>query len=340
MGYTPSGQHKSKILIVDDTPENLRLLSQMLMDKGYTVRASVNGTMALKSIEMEPPDIILLDINMPDMNGYEVCQQLKNNEHTRHIPVIFISALNEVADKVTAFSVGGVDFITKPFKLEEVLIRVHTHISLQQMHRVLQEQNDRLQQEIAERKRAEELLQVSNEKLTRLVEELEQQNREMGLMNQLADFLERSQSQEEAFSVCLPLLRQLFAHQQGVLYMLHPESSELERVLSWGDEPISPQTFTPSLCWAMKGVRIHLIEDADDAPQCEHIEGSNPFPYLCIQLTTRGETFGLLHMRHGPCHPDHFYDRWERLGIMVADRLALFVSNLRLRQQLHEQSGI
>src|SRR6476659_1322219 len=104
---------KANILVVDDTPDNLRLLSAMLTQLGYEIRRVINGPTALKTAQAAPPDLILLDIMMPEVNGYEVCQHLKASEITRDIPVIFISALDEVFDKVKAFAVGGVDYITK-----------------------------------------------------------------------------------------------------------------------------------------------------------------------------------------------------------------------------------
>jgi two-component system sensor histidine kinase/response regulator len=137
---TPRGN----ILIVDDTPANLRLLSNMLAEQGYKVRSVINGQMALTAAQSAPPDLILLDIRMPEMNGYEVCEHLKADERTHDIPIIFISALDATQDKVKAFTVGGVDYITKPFQLEEVLARVETHLAL----RSLQES---LQREIIER---------------------------------------------------------------------------------------------------------------------------------------------------------------------------------------------
>ncbi|MGK7926038.1 MAG: adenylate/guanylate cyclase domain-containing protein [Spirulina sp.] len=127
---TETSNQQSNLLLVDDTPANLRLLSTMLNGKGYKVRSVMNGPMAIKAAQAKPPDLVLLDINMPQMNGYEVCQHLKEHEKTRDIPVIFLSALDDVLDKVKAFQVGGVDYITKPFHLEEVLIRVQNHIAL------------------------------------------------------------------------------------------------------------------------------------------------------------------------------------------------------------------
>ena len=107
------------------------MLAKILIENGYLVRGIPNGAMALTAATSEPPDLILLDIMMPEMDGYEVCRQLKTDERTCEIPVIFMSALDEVMDKVKAFSVGGVDYITKPFQVEEVLARVKAHITLQ-----------------------------------------------------------------------------------------------------------------------------------------------------------------------------------------------------------------
>lgn len=137
---------RGEILIVDDQPNNLRVLSSMLTEQGYDIRPVISGPMALKSVQMRIPDIILLDINMPEMNGYEVCQQLKADERTRDIPVLFISVLDEVMDKVKAFDVGGVDYVTKPFQVEEVLARVNTHLTIQRTKQALQESESALKQ--------------------------------------------------------------------------------------------------------------------------------------------------------------------------------------------------
>lgn len=127
------------ILAVDDTPENLKVLAGMLRDKGYEVRPVTSGKSALQAIKSQPPDLILLDINMPEMNGYEVCEKIKSEPMLKDIPVIFISALTETLDKVRAFSVGGVDYITKPFQFEEVNARVETHINLRRLMTNLEE---------------------------------------------------------------------------------------------------------------------------------------------------------------------------------------------------------
>src|SRR5579883_656589 len=156
MHNQPLETHKANILVIDDTPENLHLLAAMLTEQGYKVRSVTKGSTGLRGAQASPPDLILLDINMPEMNGYEVCQSLKQSDRTRDIPVIFISAMNDVLDKVKAFSVGGVDYVTKPFQVEEVLVRVKNHLTIRNLQKQLLEQNTRLQQEIYERQQAEE----------------------------------------------------------------------------------------------------------------------------------------------------------------------------------------
>ena len=137
--------NNASVLIVDDTIYNIQLLSLMLNKQGYRVEKATSGTEALESANQLLPDIILLDIRMPDIDGYEVCKRLKANPVTKDIPVIFISSIEESSDKVEAFSVGGVDYISKPFQLIEVLARIETHLRLCLLQKKLQEQNEQLQ---------------------------------------------------------------------------------------------------------------------------------------------------------------------------------------------------
>jgi len=127
------------ILIVDDTIENLQLLSNILKEAGYKVRPATSGKLALKAVETKQPDLILLDIKMPEMDGYEVCSILKGNAETKDIPVLFISALDDINDKLKAFQVGGLDYITKPFQFEEVKARVSTHLQLKSYQNEMEE---------------------------------------------------------------------------------------------------------------------------------------------------------------------------------------------------------
>jgi diguanylate cyclase (GGDEF)-like protein len=168
-------------------PDNLRLLTDILTNHGYKVRPAPSGARALATIHKEPPELILLDIMMPGMDGYEVCRQLKAHEGTKDIPIIFLSALNEVFDKVKAFKAGGVDFITKPFQVEEVLARVRTHITIRAQQKVLALRN-------------EELLK-KNELITEQAQKLElMATRDFltGLSNR-RDFLERAGQEEMRF---------------------------------------------------------------------------------------------------------------------------------------------
>ncbi len=147
--------NKGNILVVDDSLEHLQAISATLSESGYTVRAVMTGSTVVMVAQLALPDLILLDIKMSDIDGYEICKQLKADEATCDIPVIFLSALYDVFDKVKAFKVGGVDYITKPFQVEEVLARVENQLTIQRLSRQLKEQNQKLQQEITERRQAE-----------------------------------------------------------------------------------------------------------------------------------------------------------------------------------------
>jgi two-component system cell cycle response regulator len=167
---------QAKILVVDDTPANLTLLVQMLSGHGYKVRVAPTGKLALASAQSNPPDLILLDVNMPDMNGYAVCHQLKASDRTRDIPIIFISALDSVFNKVTAFTSGGIDYITKPFELVEVLARIQNQLRLRHFQLQLQTQNNQLQllltttQAIAEATDVHTALEVALRKICQTID--------------------------------------------------------------------------------------------------------------------------------------------------------------------------
>lgn len=135
----------ANILVVDDMPENLRLLSTILRKSGYEVRPATSGRQALTACELDPPDLVLLDINMPEMSGYELCTELRKREILKDLPIIFLTALNDVTDKLRAFEVGGVDYITKPFHLEEVQARVKTHLALRRTRLELKQSLSSLQ---------------------------------------------------------------------------------------------------------------------------------------------------------------------------------------------------
>ncbi len=152
---------KNYILAVDDTPSSLRLLTEILAGEGYQVRSAINGELALRAATTQPPQLVLLDISMPGMDGFEVCSRLKQEPRLHDVPIIFVSALSDTQDKLKGFGFGGVDYVTKPFQREELLARVHTHLELsrlrnhledmvEQRTRSLQESEARLRQSLLE----------------------------------------------------------------------------------------------------------------------------------------------------------------------------------------------
>jgi diguanylate cyclase (GGDEF)-like protein/PAS domain S-box-containing protein len=158
------------VLIVDDNPNNLSVLESILTAAGYEVRAAINGEVALKAIAVRPPDLMLIDIMMPGMDGFEVCRRIMSNPKTEQIPVLFISALSDADDKIKAFEAGGVDYITKPFYEQEVLARVKTHLKLRVTQKELLEKNLELRSEIKARESAEKSLAENNLKLSQIIE--------------------------------------------------------------------------------------------------------------------------------------------------------------------------
>ena len=183
---------RAKILVVDDKPQNLHLLSNALTNEDWEVKGVISGEMALMVARSVIPDLILLDVMMPGLNGYQVCQRLKENETTQHIPIIFLSANNDFRDRINALSVGGADYIGKPFQIDEVLLRIKNQLTLQatkqEIQRLnteleqriqertieLEQANQELQYEIQERQQVTQLFQASEEKLESILNSLEE----------------------------------------------------------------------------------------------------------------------------------------------------------------------
>ena len=188
-------EYSPRILVVDDAPDVVDLLTDILTDQGYTVIPALNGHAALRSVAVEMPDLILLDVKMPEMDGYEVCHHLKSDEQSSSIPVIFISGFHDTAGKIKGFSAGGVDYITKPFQLEEVLARIETHLALYRLQKQLEGQNVQLQQEITEREQVEEELRKHKTHLEKLVDERTAELRTINKELQ-GEIVERKQAEE------------------------------------------------------------------------------------------------------------------------------------------------
>lgn len=253
---TDERQDMPSILVVDDVPDNLRRLSQMLGKYGYKVRPAQDGEMALKAATTAPPDLILLDIRMPGMDGYEVCRRLKEDPQLKEIPVIFVSALDDTADIVNGFAVGGVDYVTKPFQQEEVLARVRTHIDLRRFQRSLEERSrelsetvDKLQAEVAERIRAEDAILHEQGILRRLVQSSDHERRLIsyeihdGLAQQLAaatmyfDTFQNLRNQNadeaaEAYTAGMNMLRQSLVEARRLINNVRPPVLDDEGILA------------------------------------------------------------------------------------------------------------
>jgi signal transduction histidine kinase len=209
------------ILVVDDTVANLKLLMDILTGAGYHARPAVNGELALRSAQAKQPALVLLDIMMPEMDGFEVCRRLKQNERTRDIPVLFLSGLAETADKSKGFALGAVDYITKPFHVEEVLARVRVHLALAAAKEQLRTQNIQLQRaneqltgEIAERRRAEEALEVALTRMQALSERITKGQEEE--RHRIAYELHEQLGQELAsVNMCLTMLKPFCRNQEA-----------------------------------------------------------------------------------------------------------------------------
>ena len=214
--------------MVDDTPANLRLLTELLTQHGYRVRPAADGALALKSVAAKTPDLILLDVNMPGMDGYEVCRRLKADEKSSRIPVIFISAFGDTRQKVTGFEAGGIDYITKPFEAEEVLARVRTHLRLRQAEEALRNAHNtlelRVQERTAELQASNQALRESEEKARRAFEEIEVLKSQLELHNA---YLQEEVVEAKAFGDLVGQSRVLAATSSAKLIVVAPTEASV-----------------------------------------------------------------------------------------------------------------
>ena len=213
----PKTRSKGRLLVVDDSADSLRFLTTMLSSKGYDVLSAMNGKNALDIVDKDIPDLILLDIRMPVMDGFEVCRKLKANSATKEIPVIFISALDHLSDKVMAFNAGGVDYIIKPFQILEVLARIDTHLMLRNMQKRNKKQNAVLRQEISERRKAERALKGAYEEMEARVAE---RTKDLAKVNtDLLGVIREREKAEKALTESEEKFRQLAEHVQDVFWL-------------------------------------------------------------------------------------------------------------------------
>jgi two-component system, sensor histidine kinase and response regulator len=261
---------KGNILIVDDTPDNLRLLSSTLTEHGYKVRSVINGAMALMGAQAAPPDLIVLDIKMPDMDGYEVCQRLKENQQICDIPVIFVSALDEVFDKVKAFTSGGVDFIQKPFQVEEVLARIENQLIIRRLQLQLQAQNQKLQQT-----------------QTNLLQALKQERSLKQRIEEMAAIEERNRIAREIHDSLGHSLTALNVQMQAVASLLHTDPMQAQFFLTQAQ-----RLGTTAMQEVRESVRTLRTTEHTEQPLAEtiaalaeefrQVTGITPTVYVCL----------------------------------------------------------
>lgn len=334
-------QSSPRILVVDDSADMLNLLTEILTNYNYQVSHASSGLSALKSVTVEMPDLILMDVKMPEMDGFETCFRLKSDERSRKIPVIFISALDEAIDKIKGFEAGGVDYITKPFQQADVLARVETHLSMRRLQKQLEGKNTRLQQEIMERERAEEVLkkykadleeivakrtaelghineelqqeiverekleealQRANYKLHAMVYEYGLRNQRISLFNQMSEKLQACISLEETYPIINQFTQKLFLSAAGALYMLNTSRSSVEAVTHWGKSLSGEKKFLLEDCRALCGGKMHITVDSRPESCCRHLSGATGRCSLCVPLLSQGETLGMLHLQQHTSH--------------------------------------
>lgn len=289
------------ILVVDDTTTNLRLISHILTERGYRVRGVTSGPTALKAATVKPPDLLLLDINMPEMDGYTVCRELKANEQTQHIPIIFLSALSEAKDKVKAFEVGGVDYITKPFRFEEVLVRVENQLTLQYIQRQLAAQSLTLQEFSTNLKELHRLDTTDHAKLSdRFDDYLATGCRLLGLSGGVV-----SRIKTELYRV--------------VAMYTATELQPMERV------PLS-QTYSAQVVYEQQTMAYH---DASRVPQLDAAKYSRELgvqTYIGTPLWVRGEIYGTLVFMDETARSQPFASREIELVELMAQSLSKVIA--------------
>lgn len=224
---------RGSVLIVDDNPTNLRTLLGYLEKSGFDILVATSGERALKQLERIRPDLILLDVLMPGMDGFETCRRLKANDLTRNIPVIFMTALTETIDKIKGFEVGGVDYLTKPLQYQELIARITTHLTIRKLQQQLEVQNARLGQQNLKLEERNAQLQQEISKRKQMEEFLRQHTHRLALLNQMSDLLQACRTEEDTYDVLVHVCKQLFPLSSGTLSLMNDLKTELVVRASW-----------------------------------------------------------------------------------------------------------
>ena len=339
---------EESILIVDDNPLNIKLIFRTLQNTGYTVLVAQNAEAALASISRSLPDLILLDVMMPGMNGFEMCQRLKSDEATKAIPVIFMTALSDTAYEVKGFQFGAADYISKPIHVETVLARVQTHLALRSMQKQLEEKNAQLQQEILERTRIEQALQRANSKLKAHIDELSTLSHITQTVTKMIDL-------QAILNIVAETMAQLFNAQETIIILLNPTRTELTVMSHFsypssasGTEDITRENLTDfSFPLTSAPAAVHTIETKQPfiVPQTQinlqikplqKIIATHDIQYFMnIPLQARGEVIGIIMV--GINQPAReFIPAEVRLAETIAGQIAAAVENAHLFNEVQQ----
>lgn len=325
-----SVQRNMSILIVDDQPDNLRTLTAILRHEQYRVRQALSGKVALAAIQAAPPELLLLDIRMPDMDGYQLCSLLKANPATSEIPIIFLSALNDVNDKVKAFAAGAADYITKPFQAEEVLVRIGHQLTIRQQKRLLLHQNQQLHQ-------TEELLRFQAE-----------QER---LMGAIVGRIRQSLDKESVFKTTVSAIQQVFQAERVLIYRVMPDKTGqvvaetvMPGFLSLQGMSFPAEVFPASYHNLYSQGRICIINDIQfhnaDITPClrEFVSQWQVRAKLVVPIVLAGELWGLLILHHCSS-PRNWLPTEVSLLSQLAEQVAIAIQQAELYHQIQQFNG-
>jgi len=328
-------EQQRTILVVDDTPAILLLLQKMLSRQGYEVRVADSGARALESVKASPPDLILLDIMMPEMSGFDVCERLKADAQTRDIPIIFISALSETKNIVNAFTLGGVDYVTKPFQQKEILARVTTHLVLRSAQKKLKEKNAQLEQvnndltrEVAERKRAEEALHRHAARLK--------------IQRELHQSILAARSPETVAMAAIGRVRQLIPCQRAVVVAIG-ENGAIQTLAAESSGKIKPvnvgvyRELFEDL--SLSDGRVRGSDDLTSLPRRSSMQqalyAAGVCSYILVPLLMQGEPVGALHLEAE--RPAAFTHHHITIAAEVATSLEMAIRQARLYKRVQRE---
>jgi len=342
MNSNQSAPAKAFLLIVDDILSSLQILSTFLIEQGYDIRCASNGSLALAIVEETSPDLILLDVNMPEMDGYEVCRRLKANPQSKEIPIIFISGIDETLNKVKAFRVGGIDYITKPFQTEELLIRIENHLTIRKLQKELQQANDVLEERVAERTEAlSETVAALEEQIAEREQAetaLQHYAERLLLLHRLDQALLTAQSLEAITQVALQHIQLLIPCQRASLVLFNFEANEAvvfmldtqgETELGSGKR-ISLDVFGDTA--DLLAGQPHVVEDLAVESELSGVDkqrlAEGIRSLMNIPLVVRDELIGSLNL--GAMKPSVFSAEHIAIAREVATQLAVTISQVRL----------